>query len=244
MIPTHNSWLADTTPAPRVVIDAEAGSRFTPSRKVGWDPTREAPPVADGTWDTAIVTVQNFQTVQKAYEWLASGQHPFRSVVMDSVSEVQQRCVDDISGTNQMRQQDWGQLLRVLSDLIRKFRDLVTHPTNPFDAVIFIAMTKQNGDGTWIPWMQGSMATTFPYYVDLAAYLNVVPLEDGSQVRRLFCGSFTGFETGNRLAGRVPDVIDNPNISEILAMVRGETSALPTTSSQVSMQVSLQEGVS
>src|SRR5215475_15054648 len=79
------SFLGDTTPAPRLVLDAEAGSRFTPSRKVGWDPVSQAPPQVDGTWDTAIVTVQSFRDVQKAYEWLASGQHPFHSVVLDSI---------------------------------------------------------------------------------------------------------------------------------------------------------------
>lgn len=229
------SWLGDTTPAPRLVLDAEAGSRFTPSRKIGWDPVSQPPPAADGTWDTASVAVRSFRDVQKAFDWLASGKHPFRSVVMDSISEIQQRVVDDIAGTNQMKQQDWGQLLRVLSDLIRKFRDLVTHPTNPLDAVIFIAMTKQNGDGAWYPYMQGSMATTFPYYVDLCAYMVKAPQEDGTQIRRLFCDTFPGFETGNRLAGRIPAYLDDPNISEILSMVRGETRVLPVTSSAASV---------
>jgi hypothetical protein len=154
---------------------------------------------------------------------------------MDSISEAQQRVIDDIAGTNQMKQQDWGQLLRVLGDLIRKFRDLVTHPTNPLDAVIFIAMTKQNSDGTWYPYLQGSMATTFPYYVDMSAYLVKAPQEDGTQIRRLFCDTFPGFETGNRLAGRVPAFIDDPSISQILAMVRGEDRVLPVTSSSASV---------
>lgn len=232
---TGKSWLGDSTPAPRLVLDAEAGSRFTPSRKIAWDPVAQAPPVADGTWDAAIVTVRSFRDVQKAFDWLASGKHPFRSAVLDSISEIQQRVIDDIAGTNQMKQQDWGQLLRVLSELIRKFRDLVTHPTNPLDAVIFIAMAKQNSEGTWVPFMQGSMSTTFPYYVDICSYLVKAPQEDGTQVRRLFCDTFPGFETGNRLAGRVPAYVDNPSISEILAMVRGETRSLPTTSSSASV---------
>ena len=41
------SYLGDTTPAPRVVFDAEMGSRFTPSRKIVWDPIKEAPPEHD-----------------------------------------------------------------------------------------------------------------------------------------------------------------------------------------------------
>lgn len=214
------SWLGDTTPGPRLVLDAEAGSRFTPSKKVRWNPTLEAPPEADGTWETAVVTVRTYQDVQKAFDWLNSGKHPFRSVVMDSISEVQQRAVDDLVGTDAMKQQDWGQLLRMVSDLVRKFRDLVTHPTNPLDAVVFIAMARQSPEGTWRPHVQGQLVTTLPYYVDCTAFVDVIKNEDGTQTRRLFCGTFPGFETGERLGGRIPTYIDDPNISTIIDMVR------------------------
>lgn len=233
------SWLGDTTPAPRVVLDAEAGSRWTPSRKVKWDPTREAPPAPDGTWDTAIVEVRSYQAVLKAYEWLNSGKHPFRSVVMDSISEVQQRAIDDMVGSSAMKVQDWGQLLRVVSDLVRKFRDLLVNPVRPLDVVLFIAMAKQRNDGTWAPHIQGSLATTLPYYVDACTYLDVVPTEDGRQIRRLFCGTFPGFETGHRLPEQLlGQYVDEPNLSEMLARIRGEVQ-LPTTSSMTSTPIDL-----
>lgn len=230
------STLGDTTPAPRLVLDAEAGSRFTPSRKVRWDPASQKPPVPDGTWDTALVAVRSYRDVLRAYEWLASGQHPFRSVVLDSISEIQQRAVDDIAGSNVMQTQDWGTLLRNLSDLIRKFRDLVSHPTRPLDAIVVIAMARQGSDGTWKPFMQGQIATLMPYYVDVCSYLGVVPLEDGTTIRRLFVGTFPGFETGERVGGRLGTYVDGPNISTMLAAIRGEA-ALPVTSSTPSLTV-------
>ena len=95
---TGKSWLGDTTPAPRLVLDAEGGSRFTPSRKTTWNPGKDEPPKHDGTWDTCLVPVTTYQAVRQAYEWLYSGRHQFRSVVIDSISETQQRCVDDIAG--------------------------------------------------------------------------------------------------------------------------------------------------
>jgi hypothetical protein len=216
------SWLADTAPAPRVILDAEAGSRFTPSRKKLWQPVSDPPPVPDGTWDTAIVPVRAFKDVTKCFEWLNSGKHPFRSVIIDSISEVQQRIVDDIAGTNQMRTQDWGTLLRVGSDVIRKFRDLVTNPVKPMDAVVFIAMASQRQDQTWCPYMQGKLSTTLPYYVDVVGYLVNVPQEDGTTVRRMFVGNTPGYETGERVGGRLGTYIDNPNIASMIEMVRGE----------------------
>jgi len=215
------SWLGDTTPAPRLVLDAEMGSRFTPSRKIVWDPITQAPPEVDGTWDTAIVYVHKYMAVTKAFEWLNSGKHPFSSVVLDSISEIQQRCVDDIAGSNQMMTQNWGELLRKVSELVRRFRDLTTNPAKPMDAVVFIAMAR-DVDGHTRPYVQGSLATVLPYYCDVCAYLQVVPTEDGiSSVRRLFIGPTPGYETGERVGGRLGAFMDNPDVTTMLAKVRG-----------------------
>jgi hypothetical protein len=217
------STLADTTPAPRLILDAEMGSRFTPSRKIVWDPIKYAPPVYDGTWDAAIVPVHDYRTVLRAYEWLNKGDHPFKSVVLDSLSEIQQRCVDSIAGTEQMTTTRWGELLRVVSDLVRKFRDLTTNPIKPMDAVIFIAMARQRDDGVWRPHVQGSLATVLPYYVDLCCFLQIVVLEDGvSTARRLFIGPTPGYETGERVGGRLGPYIDDANITSMLATIRGD----------------------
>lgn len=214
------SWLGDTTPAPRLVLDAEAGSRFTPSKKIRWDPVSQSPPEPDGSWETALVAVRDFRTVQKSFEWLNAGVTPFKSVVIDSISEVQQRCVDDISGTNQMAQQDWGQLLRIVSDTLRKFRDLTTHPVTPMDAVVVIAMSRQR-DGNWEPYVQGQLSVTMPYYFDLCTYLApVANPETGEIVRRLFIGTFPGFVTGERVGGSLGTYIDNPNVSGMLTTIR------------------------
>lgn len=223
------SYLGDTTPAPRLVLDAEMGSRFTPSKKVVWDPTRYAPPEPSEEWDTAIVPVHNYQTVLKAYEWLNSGKHPFRSVVIDSISEVQQRLADSLVGTNPMQLQDWGTMLRQASDLIRKFRDLTTHPVKPIDAVLIIAMMRQRQDGTRHPYVQGQLQTTLPYYVDILSYLEAVTQEDGSIVRRLLIGPTPGYETGERVAGRLGHFIDNPRIVDMLELVRGDQTITTTS---------------
>lgn len=214
------SWLGDTTPAPRLVLDAEAGSRFTPSRKVVWDPIADpTPPEHDGTWDTVIVYVRDYKTVDRAFDWLNSGKHPFRSVVLDSISEIQQRAIDDIAGRNPMAQQEWGTLLRTVSELVRKFRDLTTHPTNPLDAVLFIAMAKEINN-VWRPFMQGQIQTTLPYFVDVCAFIASLTADDGTRYRRLFVDATPGFETGERVGGCLGPFIDNPNVTKMLEVIR------------------------
>lgn len=222
------SWLGDTTPAPRVVLDAEAGSRFTPSKKRVWEPSRTPPPEDDGTWETAIVPVRSFKDVSKTFEWLNSGKHPFRSCVIDSISEVQQRIIDDLAGTSQLKVQQWGDVLRLGSDMIRKFRDLVTNPIRPLDAVVFIAMAAQRPDGgNWYPFMQGRLATTMPYFVDIVGYLKHSVTEEGASVRRLYIGTIPGYETGERVGGKLGTFIEIPDgdrhtVEKMLERVRSD----------------------
>lgn len=215
------STLAATAPKPVLILDAEGGSRFLPGRKIKWDPISEKPPKADGTWDICIVSVREYKTIDMAFQWLNSGAHEFQSVVVDSISEAQQRCIDALVGKNQMQTQDWGTLLRNVSELIRSFRDLTTHPVKPLDAVVFIAMMKLGDAGEYRPFMQGQIATTFPYFVDLCAYLGYAALEDGSMVRRLYTSQILGHRTvGERLGGCLGPYVDNANLSEMLETVR------------------------
>lgn len=214
------SWMGDTTPAPRLILDAEGGSRFTPSRKISWNPSASEPPKADGKWDSCLVAVHDYQTVKQAYEWLYSGRHPFNSVVIDSISETQQRCVDDIAGTNIMQTQDWGTLLRTVSTLVRNLRDLVTHPTRPLSAVMFIAMM-DDAAMPRRPLLQGKMRSFLPYYADLCGYLGVYRNEEGQQYRRLIISPTPEFVAGERVGGRLGQYVDNPDVTVMLSQVTG-----------------------
>lgn len=212
--------LGSTAPAPRLILDAEGGSWYTPGRKKSWDPTTEAPPVADGTWETCIVEVTSYASVEKAYQWLRSGQHHFRSLVIDSVSEVQQRAVDQIAGVNQMAQQEWGTLLRLISELIRSCRDLVRHPTNPLAAVVYVAMEQVYGPQNKLrPFMQGQIGVKFPYYVDLCTYLTEVYDAEGGITRRLYTSRVQGYVTGERVGGCLGPYIDNPDLTTVVRTV-------------------------
>lgn len=202
------SELGDTTPAPRLVLDAEGGSRWTRSPKTVWEPAMSPPPAPDGTWESCLVYVRTHHDVLAAERWLRSGQHPFNSVVMDSVSEVQQRYMDSIAGSGQMQQKDWGELLREVSAMVRRFRDLIIHPTHPLWCVFLIAMTKEyKNTGRWRPLLQGAAQDYIPYYVDVCGYIWAEP----NQTRHLITGPHPQFETGERVGGRLPYEITGNN---------------------------------
>lgn len=217
------SRLANTSPAPRLILDAEGGSRFLDGKKVEWDPMKYAPPVPDESWETCVVYVRDYYTIERVYEWLASGDHPFRSVVVDTISEVQQRCIDAIAGTNPMKQQDWGELLRKLAKLVRQFRDLTFHETKPIECVVIVAMTREM-NGTMQPHMQGQLGTTLPYYIDAVGYMTQDFDETGAPRVNLYTSPTSMYSAGDR-TGRLGAQLINPTMPMIFGMIFGEWSA-------------------
>lgn len=187
------SSLADTVPGPRLILDAEGGSEFTPSwPKQIWNADAYAPPGQQGCEpgqevpaETVRVLVREWSTWARVHAWLESGQHPFTSVVMDSLTEIQKRCRDAIRGTERMQTQHWGDLLIEMEAVVRKMRDLTLNPANPLKNVVILTLTDEK-KGYYRPFLQGSLQQALPGFVHLVGYMYVEPTGDGVQyVRRL-----------------------------------------------------------
>lgn len=206
--------LTATAPGPLLLLDAEGNSRFLKTRKIDWNPI-EPPPKHNNDWDTCIVMIRDYNNLSYVYQWLVTGHHPFRSIGLDSISEIQQRCVDSIAGDSAMKLQQWGELSRKVSTLVRQYRDLLVHPTNPVDAVVFTAMTKQDQEGRWYPFVQGQLATSLPYYVDVIGYLKAQIGDDGAFSNFLLTKPHLQYEAGDR-TGIYPQVINNPRIDNMV----------------------------
>lgn len=223
------SSFAVTAPAPRLLFDVESASRFLSARgtikPVEWDPHTSAPPDADGTWDTAIVSTRSWDDVAQAYKWLESGQHPFSSVIIDSLSELQTRYVEKVAGRAGPSMQQWGDTFRVVSGLVRDLRDLTMHQTHPLEAVVFTCMSREY-NGIYRAYVAGQLVDVLPYLCDLSAMLWVEDVVDPltgepHEVRRLLTRRAANFEAGERLGGQIPSTVDNPNIVSLLDMVFG-----------------------
>lgn len=206
------STLTGTAPPPVCVIDAEGSWRFIPVRKVYWDPVAEPPPVYDGTWDACIVSVREWNTIVATRRWLTQYQTPFISLVVDSITEIQRRCRANMVGTDAMKIQDWGVLLSMMDDTIRGLRDL-TLMNNNIRCVVFVAETRQrNSDNKWVPYMQGQIGTSLPYWVDVCGYLYPDQELDANgqptrQYRRLLITPHKQYEAGERVQGALGESI-------------------------------------
>lgn len=214
--------LAATAPPPILALDAEGGWKFLPMRMIQWDPIQGPPPVWDGTWDVCHVSIRSWDTVGYAYQWLDMGQHNFKSIVIDSITEIQRRLKTNLVGTEAMKMQDWGVLLAKMDGVIRGFRDLTLHPINPVQVAVFVAETRENNKGKMVPKMEGQIATSLPYWTDLVGWLFVQDVADangqltGDKARRLLIGPNDNYEAGERVQGRLPMYVDYPNIWRML----------------------------
>lgn len=221
-----------TSPAPRLLCDVEAASRFLDVDRVYWnDPAKEAPPEYDGTWDTCVVRTRDWDTVEKVYQWLHSGKHPFKSFIIDSISELQNRYIESVAGRRQLTQSQWGDAYRTVGGLVRDIRDLTMHPTHPIECVVMTAMTRQL-DGKFRPWCQGQLQSVLPYLMDSVVYL-YLDHDDNElsgervEVRRLLTRGTDSFEAGERVGGVWPRVISAPKITEMINMIFGDLEPPP-----------------
>jgi len=230
------STFAVTSPYPRLMLDVEGGHRFLPIVVKYWDPLREEPPVADGTWDTCVVQVRNYDDVIKAYQWLQSGKHQFKSLIIDSISELQVKCMDSIAGSEQMKMQQWGELLRHMGALLRDLRDLTMHATNPLEAVVLTAMARTGQDGRYRPYLQGQLAIQAPYFYDILGGITIEempnpdPMQPPYKVRKMYVERTAQYEAGERVQGRLGAIVQQENLSieRMLDIIFGEKQSVAT----------------
>lgn len=176
------TWLAgsaDAVPEMRNVmyIDAESGAS---TLKQSWPKVK-------------LVSTTKWDDYDRLYNALLAGAHDYRTVVLDSLSEIIEHCKEAImeemvaKPQNADRDEDllgiqeWGKVLTRMLRLVRRFRDL---PMN----VIFIAHAEPTKDKMgkikWMPLVNGKFQMKLPQIPDVVLYMFMKEVE-GEQKRLL-----------------------------------------------------------
>ena len=161
--------------APVLIISAEAGEMSI---------SEDIP----GLIDTSKISITRFTTLgelERLFEWLATEDHGFKTVVLDSISELEVQTVQawqavlnpkeegipNLEKDKQMGFKIFGRATDTLRTHLRKFRDLPMH-------VIFTAHEKIPGDGDAVTPQRPSLMPKFCEsvigYVDILGYMKVV----------------------------------------------------------------------
>ena len=130
-----------------------------------------------------------------------------------------------MAGRSQLTQQNWGDVYRRVGGLVRDIRDLTMHPTHPMECIVMTAMMKER-DGRYMPWCQGQLQTLIPYLMDVTGYLWVSQVTneltgEQDEVRKFLSRRTDSYEAGERVGGRIPSVIENPNIEDMINTIFG-----------------------
>ena len=201
------TWLAGSAsrvPSMRNVlyIDAEAGKTTL----------REHP-------DVEIVPARRWEDYVTIYNALKAGGHRYRTVVLDSLSEILEQCKDQVmvemklDPDNEARDEDipsireWGKLQVRLLRLIRLYRDL---PMN----VIFIAhadrVQQKNGKFKWMPLLNGKLQLKVPQIPDIVFFMYNQEV-DGEQ-KRLMLTTQTDSAVAKVRGATMPSVIGDAEV--------------------------------
>ena len=193
---TGKTSLAETAPGPRLILDAEGGTDWLATSTVEWDPAQGPPPEVDSDV-SVVVHVTDWELVERINRWLQQGNHQFRSVILDSLTEMQKQAKRSITDTG-MQLKDWGTLYDKMDAPLRDLRDLTKAPGSPVEVVIITALANTRDDRT-VPDVQGSMARSLAGQMDTIAFLRPGSMRsDGTVGRELVVDARQGITAGDR----------------------------------------------
>ena len=223
---TGKTWLAQTLPGPRLVLDAEGGVYDVPFvNPIMWDPLTEDVPSGLTPEDTVIVSVEKWEQFLEAVNVVLSDNHPFESVILDSYTEIQRVVKDNLSDDRgldyKFQYDDWGALLNRMEKLTRHLQHK-TRPNSkkPINLALVCGTNDESGKAKFL--LEGQLRVRLPYWLDMVGYLthernpqtgalDRVLWIKGTQSREAKCRVHAVAETYG-------EYIADPNLTEIIAV--------------------------
>lgn len=172
--------------------------------------------------EVSTVRVTSWKEMQQLYDALYEGDHPYRTVVLDSLTEIQKFNMYDIMNSVIQKRpeldpdvpsmREWGKNLEQLRKFVRGFRDLPMH-------TIFTALSKSDKDQktglTYIkPSLSGKLADEVAAFLDIVGYYYVKQIGDGedAEYRRLLLTQNTDTLTAKDRSGALPMIVEKPTM--------------------------------
>lgn len=185
-----------------------------------------------------IVDLKGFKHLESIFWYLAKGDHPYKSVGIDSLSELQMVNLESIVGQmigkvgrsgarreslDDIWQEDYGTSTQQLRRVVRQFRDLPMHVF--FSCHDSSSMDKDKNE-TVHPALTPKLRSSVMGYMDVIGYLYVdsevaTEEENGDQTsRRLLCRPYGKWVAKDRSPGqRLGLMVEQPTIPKIVDLI-------------------------
>jgi len=186
-------------------------------------------------WD-----IEEFSEIKEVLRYLQEEEHPYKAVVLDSITELQLRSLDAIvanamaapptkgkprTDEDEIRIDDYGKNTVSMRKVLRGFRDLPMH-------VIMTALAVENKDEDGVvtvsPQLTEKMANSVMGYVDIVAYMHAKKIaKDGKEelIRSFLFQPYGKFRAKDR-TGRMGDFLVEPTVQKLMDLANGK--AAPT----------------
>jgi phage nucleotide-binding protein len=167
-----------------------------------------------------IRSMDEFTQLVQAFKNNDPALEKYRTLVVDSFTELQRLNMDKICGQKQARIQDYGTSTTQLGDLVRVLRDMPIH-------VVLTALNREKKDGgeagkiiEVAPSLTEQLGKTVMGAVDMVWYMwQPEPTKEGDLPPRKMLttnsGIFCGKTRGVKFAEKIGPIVENPNLAEL-----------------------------
>lgn len=177
--------------------------------------------------DVDVVRVSNWQDMTAIYNDIASSESKYKTIVIDSLTEIQKfsmyNIMRDLVNSDPDRDPDvpgireWGKNAEQIRRFVRAFRDL---PVNTiFTALAATDKDQKTGAVLSRPYLSGKLASEVAGFLDIVCFM-YIRIVDG-EVRRLMLTSSTDSCVAKDRSDSLPPVLEEPDMQTIHQIVTG-----------------------
>lgn len=187
-----------------------------------------------------VTDLRSFDELEQIFWWLAKGDHPYKSVGIDSLSELQMINLEHIvkgmikktsaggarrESLDDVWQEDYGKSTQQLRRVVRQFRDL---PMHVFFSCHEASSQDRDKNETSHPMLTPKLRGAVMGYMDVIGYMYVdtVPEDEESEersVRRMLCRPYGKWVAKDRSPGqRLGLMVEDPSIPTVIDQILGK----------------------
>jgi hypothetical protein len=176
--------------------------------------------------DVDVVRVTTWDEMQSLYNVLYEGDHVYKTVVLDSLTEIQKfsmyQIMEDVIKKDRERDPDiasmreWGKNIEQIRKFVRGFRDLEMNTI--FTALVREDKNPRTGAVSKLPMLSGKLASEVSAFLDVVGFYYVKPDEEGENKRWLLTQKTEEIVAKDR-TGTLPLVVEDPTMSTILELM-------------------------
>lgn len=175
--------------------------------------------------DVEVIRVSTWKQMQEVYNELHQGKHGYKTVVLDSLTEIQKFSMygimeDLVRGKPEADpdvpgMREWGKNIEQIRRFVRAFRDL---PMNSiFTALVRSEKDTKTGVTSLMPMLSGKLAHEVAAFLDIVVYYYVKQIGsgEGAELKRLMLCHKTEQHVAKDRSGRLPLVIEGPTMKAV-----------------------------